>query len=257
MSIENGDKSLIPDWDAELEKLTGQSVDESFARHDEENYEQPAEVLTASGSDEASGGEKTPLITVNYGISIEEEERAFKLFQKLFVTKKNIVKTVLFGLAAAAFAVQIIMGKGDSISWGLMTVCLAFIAVVWITPVRVRKFLMQALEALKDDRYVLRVFDSGFEIETIIPQEDIEIASEIDKAEGDDDDEDIEKRLKPETSKYSFDRLGLKLVETDEMFMIFVGKETYHILPKRALNRELATSFEISFIPKFSEHIKA
>ncbi len=256
MSIENGDNNLIPDWNAELEKLTGQSADESFALPGEENLGQPAEVLIAAEAAKTSVEEKIPLITVNYGISIEEEERAFRLFQKLFVTKKNVVKTILFGLAAAAFAVQIIMGKGDSISWGLMTVCLAFIAVVWITPVRVRKFLMQALEALKDDRYILRVFDSGFEIETIIPQEDIELASEIGRDEGDDD-EDIEKRIKPETSKYSFDRLGLKLVETDEMFMIFVGKETYHILPKRALDDEQATSFEISFIPRFSEHIKA
>ena len=196
------------------------------------------------------------LAEINYDITLDEEDRAFRIFQRLYVFKKNLFRSALFAVVAVMFLIQIAMGKGDNIAWGLMTVCIAFIAVIWITPIRIRKMLLVALETLKDDRYIMRIYDSGFEIETVIPQDDAEIAKAIDDADGeerDETDEETLERLTPPKSEYRFSQEGLRLVENDDMYMIFVSKETFHILPKRALDGDQKSAIEEIFHKKFED----
>lgn len=187
------------------------------------------------------------LAETNYNITLDEEDKAFRIFQRLYVFKKNLFRSALFAIVAAVFAVQIIMGKGDSIAWGLITVCVAFIAVIWITPIRIRKMLLIALETLKDDRYIFRLYNDSFEIETIIPQADTEEKEEQ-------SDEDDDERIQPPPSRYSFSKDGLRLVETSEMYLIFVSKETFHILPKRALSESDRETVEEIFHKKFGDY---
>lgn len=192
---------------------------------------------------------------VEYNITLEEEDRAFRIFQRLYTLKRNIVISALFGIAAASFAVQIIMGKGDNISWGLMAVCIAFMAAVWINQNRIRKMLLTALEVLKDDRYILSVYEKGFEIETVIPQEDVQTAREVND-DDDSGDEEVMSRLKPPISSYRFEQSGLRLVENAEMYLIFVTKETFHVLPKRALTDEQKKAVDEAFDKGFKDKVK-
>ncbi len=192
---------------------------------------------------------------VEYNITLEEEDRAFRIFQRLYTLKRNIVISALFGIAAASFAVQIIMGKGDNISWGLMAVCIAFMAAVWINQNRIRKMLLTALEVLKDDRYILSVYEKGFEIETVIPQEDVQTAREVND-DDDSGDEEVMSRLKPPISSYRFEQSGLRLVENAEMYLIFVTKETFHVLPKRALTDEQKKAVDEAFDKGFEDKVK-
>lgn len=206
-----------------------------------------------------SNSSKEILAEINYDITLDEEDRAFRIFQRLYVFKKNLFRSALFAIVAIIFAVQIIMGKGDGVAWGLMAVSIAFIGVIWITPIRIRKMLLVALETLKDDRYILRLYDSGFEIETVIPQGDAEIAREIDEADGEEYDETEEEtleRLKPPVSEYKFSQEGLRLVENDEMYLIFVSKETFHILPKRALDDSQKVTIGDVFRKRFKDQRK-
>lgn len=189
---------------------------------------------------------------VEYNITLEEEDRAFRIFQRLYTLKRNIVISALFGIAAASFAVQIIMGKGDNISWGLMAVCIAFMAAVWINQNRIRKMLLTALEVLKDDRYILSVYEKGFEIETVIPQEDVQTAREVND-DDDSGDEEVMSRLKPPPSRYTFEQDGIRLVENDELYMVFVTKETFHVLPKRALTEVQKVAVKEIFEKKFKD----
>lgn len=196
------------------------------------------------------------LAEINYDITLDEEDKAFRIFQRLYVFKKNLFRSALFAIVAVMFLIQIAMGKGDNIAWGLMTVCIAFIAVIWITPIRIRKMLLVALETLKDDRYIMRIYDSGFEIETVIPDSDAEIAKAIDDADGEERDETEEEtleRITPPKSEYRFSQEGLRLVENDDMYMIFVSKETFHILPKRALDGDQKSAIEEIFHKKFED----
>lgn len=203
---------------------------------------------------------KKILAQVNYDITLDEEDRAFRIFQRLYVFKKNLFRSALFAIVAIIFAVQIIMGKGDGLAWGLMAVSIAFIGVIWITPIRIRKMLLVALETLKDDRYILRLYDSGFEIETVIPQGDAQIAREIDEADGvgetDETEDETLERLKPPVSEYKFSQEELRLVENDEMYLIFVSKETFHILPKRVLDDSQKATIGDVFRKRFKDQRK-
>lgn len=188
---------------------------------------------------------------IEYDITLEEEDKAFRIFQRLYTLKRNIITSSLFGLVALSFAIQIISGKGDSLAWGLMVVCIAFAAVVWLNQYRIRKMLLTALEVLKDDRYILSIYEKGFEIETIIPQEDVQTAREVN---GDEDgDEEVMGRLKPPPSRYTFEQDGIRLVENDELYMVFVTKETFHVLPKRALTEAQKDTVKEIFEKKFKD----
>lgn len=188
---------------------------------------------------------------IEYDITLEEEDRAFRIFQRLYTLKRNIITSALFGLVALSFAIQIISGKGDSIAWGLMVVCIAFAAVVWLNQYRIRKMLLMALEVLKDDRYILSIYEKGFDIETIIPQEDVQTAREVN---GDEDgDEEVMGRLKPPPSRYTFEQDGIRLVENAELYMVFVTKETFHVLPKRTLTESQKDTIKEIFEKKFKD----
>lgn len=247
MGILLGEEDNTPNWDKEIERLVGEH----------------SEIEEISFKEEKPKEENKPLLELNYDITIDEEDRAFRLFQRLYVFKKNVITTLVFGAVAAIFLFQIITGKSVYLSIGLMSVCLGMIAVTWITPIRVRKMLLVALEALKDDRYIFRLFGKKFEIETIIPQEDEALAKELvaeDKEkgefEGEEEDEDYEGRIKPPKSEYKLPSDDMRIVETDDMFLIFISRETFHVLPKRAMTEENLKVLNESFVNKFEDYLK-
>lgn len=250
MGILLGEEDNTPDWDKEIERIVGKHEDIEEITFEEKKPQELSAVLE-----------------LNYDITLDEEDRAFRLFQRLYVFKRSIINTVLFGIVAAIFLFQIITGKSTYLSFGLLAVSLAMIALAWITPIRVRKMLMVALEALKDDRYIFRLFDRKFEIETIIPQEDEQLARELvreDKEKGefegssdDEDDSEYDGRIKPEKSVYDYPSDDMRIVETDDMFLIFISKETFHIIPKRALSDEDVGVLNESFISKFDNYLNA
>lgn len=247
MGILLGEEDNTPNWDKEIERLIGEHEEIEEITFEEEK---PKE-------------EKKPLLELNYDIKIDEEDRAFRLFQRMYVFKKNVLTTVLFGVVAAILLFNIIINGASALYVILMTVCFAMIALAWITPIRVRKMLLVALEALKDDRYIFRLFDKKFEIETVIPQEDEALAKELvseDKEkgefEGDEEDSDYEGRIKPEKSVYDYPSEDKRIIETDDMFLIFISTEVFHIVPKRALTQEQTEIFVESFVNKFEDYLK-
>lgn len=254
MGILLGEEDNTPNWDKEIERLVSQS-------------EQTEEIKP----DKTEASAESPILELNYNITIDEEDRAFRLFQKLYVFKKNVINTILFGVVAVIFLFQIIADKTSYLSWGLMTVCVAMIAMTWITPIRVRKMLLVALEALKDDRYIFRLFKKEFEIETIIPKEDEALAKELveeDKESGEFDEnrsdykenedeeiDDYDGRIKPEKSVYKYPSEDMRIVEADDMFLIFISKQTFHVIPKRAVSQTDSDILRRHFINKFENYL--
>ena len=170
-----------------------------------------------------------PIVKVeSYNIEISEEEKAFKIFQKKYTLKANIIKTVLFGVVFVLFIEQIVRDPSYAIAWCCAGVCAGMIFFTWYSPVKIRKSLLQALEVLKDDRYVFSLFDDSFMIETILP----------DDSEFKDKDEDgnvIETEpIEPRTVTFSDTRLDC--IETEDMFIFLVKKDTIFVLPKRAMS---------------------
>ena len=108
--------------------------------------------------------EKEPVLSFEYDVKNEEEERAFLAFQKKFVYAHNWKITAAFGVVAVLFIVSIVRNPSGYLNWVLAFICLAIIVLTWYNTRRIRKYLMQALKPLEDDKYVFTLYDDSFNI---------------------------------------------------------------------------------------------
>ena len=226
MSKENNTEKLTLDKQLnELSKQTVEEINESFE-------------------------EVNPNLSVAYDIKNTEEEEAFITFQKKYILKSNILKTVAFGILALLFIYQIINAPDNFASWLCFVVCLAVIFIVWYNPIKIRKTLMQSLKPLEDDRYIFKLYENKFSIETVIPQEEIEEAIK----EG-------EEPVKIPPKVVDFSDTGLSVLEKENMFVIFLKKESIYVLPKRCMTeseiKQLSYVFDLKLGDDFEkEEIK-
>lgn len=183
----------------------------------------------ADATDENAGAvsvklpEGEVLAEVFYDVTIPEEDKGFREFQKKYVRKSAIIKTVVFAAVFAVFFVQMLKDFNETLNWIAMTIAAAAIFMVWYNPVSIRKSLMKALEQIKDDRYIFKLYGDAFTIETIIPDEEFE--------EG-------EERVYPVPRVVKLDSGSFELSELDDMFVIIMKKETIYVLPKRCMKPE-------------------
>ena len=226
MSKENNTEKLTLDKQLnELSKQTVEEINESFE-------------------------EVNPNLSVAYDIKNTEEEEAFITFQKKYILKSNILKTVAFGILALLFIYQIINAPDNFASWLCFVVCLAVIFIVWYNPIKIRKTLMQSLKPLEDDRYIFKLYENKFSIETVIPQEEIDEAIK----EG-------EEPVKIPPKVVDFSDTGLSVLEKENMFVIFLKKESIYVLPKRCMTeseiKQLSYVFDLKLGDDFEkEEIK-
>lgn len=226
MSKENNTEKLTLDKQLnELSKQTVEEINESFE-------------------------EVNPNLSVAYNIKNTEEEEAFITFQKKYILKSNILKTVAFGILALLFIYQIVNAPDNFASWLCFVVCLAVIFIVWYNPIKIRKTLMQSLKPLEDDRYIFKLYENKFSIETVIPQEEIDEAIK----EG-------EEPVKIPPKVVDFSDTGLSVLEKENMFVIFLKKESIYVLPKRCMTeseiKQLSYVFDLKLGDDFEkEEIK-
>ena len=152
-----------------------------------------------------------------FDVSIPEEDDGFRTFQKRYVFKKNVIKSVGFGLLAVGFLVSGIIYPDQVMNFILMAVCLAAIFMIWYNNRHIRQSLMEALKMLEDDTYEFTLYDDSFMIETIIAEDEREEAGEIPPQE------------------FQLDDPLLDTVEKDDKFIIIVRKATIYVLPKRCM----------------------
>lgn len=226
MSKENNtEKSTLDKQLNELSKQTVEEINESFE-------------------------EVNPNLSVAYDIKNTEEEEAFITFQKKYILKSNILKTVAFGILALLFIYQIVNAPDNFASWLCFVVCLAVIFIVWYNPIKIRKTLMQSLKPLEDDRYIFKLYENKFSIETVIPQEEIDEAIK----EG-------EEPVKIPPKVVDFSDAGLSVLEKENMFVVFLKKESIYVLPKRCMTeseiKQLSYVFDLKLSDDFEkEEIK-
>lgn len=179
--------------------------------------------------------EVNPKLSVTYDIKNTEEEEAFITFQKKFIVKSSILKTIAFGILAILFIYQIVKAPDNFASWLCFVVCLAVIFIVWYNPIKIRKTLMESLKPLEDDRYTFKLYESKFSIETVISQEEI-----IEAIKEGEEPPQIPPRI------VSFSDTGLSVLEKENMFVIFLKKESIYVLPKRCMTKDEIK--ELSFV---------
>lgn len=157
------------------------------------------------------------LCSFMFDVSIPEEDDAFRTFQKRYVFKKNVIKSIGFGILGIGFGVSAIIYPDKIMNYILTAICLAAVFLIWYNNRHIRQSLMEALKMLEDDRYVFTLFENSFKIETIIPEDEREEAGEIPAQE------------------FELDDPLLDSLEKDDKFVIIVRQSTIYVLPKRCM----------------------
>ncbi|MCD8328296.1 MAG: YcxB family protein [Ruminococcus sp.] len=178
--------------------------------------------------------EEHAIAIVEYDIKNTEEGEAFTAFQKKYVFKQNILKTVVFALIGIIFAIRIAFQPENAVYWIGLVICLAAIFIFWYNPHRIKKTLMQSLKPLEDDRYIFKLYDYKFSIETVLPEDERY------------DEEGKEIKIPPRVVQ--FDDIGLKIIEKEKMFVLFLKKDTIYVLPKRCME-----DYQIQIVKKTFE----
>ena len=80
---------------------------------------------------------------------------------------------------------------------------------------------MESLKPIEDDRYIFKLYDYKFSIETVLPEDE----------RYDEDGNEI--KIPPRF--VNFDDIGLKVLEKRHMFVLFLKKESIYVLPKRCM----------------------
>lgn len=195
---------------------------------EEETVEEIAENATET---EEKQPEKEPVLSFEYDVKNEEEERAFIAFQRKFVYAHNWKITAAFGIVAALFIVSIVRDPSGYLNWVLAFICLAIIVLTWYNTRRIRKYLMQALKPLEDDKYVFTLYDDSFKIETLPTEEEKQ-----------------EEDFTPVPPRIvDFEDISLNVLENDEMFIIILKKETIYVLAKRVMNEQQQKTLRKTF----------
>lgn len=189
---------------------------------------------------EIENGEKiidiSPDLSFEYNITNEEQGEAFVTFQKKYVYKKNLLKTIGFGILAVGFAVSSWRDPSIAMNYILLGVCLAAIAAIWYNMKKIRTSLLEAMKILEDDRYVFSLYDDSFVIETIITEEEK-------------NSEDF-RPIPPKVVKLGDG--GIDIIEQDNMFIVILAKDIIYVLPKRCMDEKQCEIFRNKLAVYFS-----
>ncbi len=165
------------------------------------------------------------VLSFEYDVKNKEEEEAFITFQKKYVYKSNIIKTVIFGILAVLFLISFIRDPKEYLNPVLMVICLTVIFVVWFNTKKIRSSLMQALKVLENDKYIFTLYDDRFTIETEVDESEFE--------------EDEEIPVIPPRVVY-FKDISLSVIEKLDMFVLILKKDTIYVLPKRCFDENVS-----------------
>lgn len=178
------------------------------------------EIAAAEDIAEIKEKEEEKLCEFQFNVTIPEEDDAFREFQRRYVFKKNVIKSIGFGLLAVGFLVSAILYPKHVMNYILFSISLAAVVLIWYNNRHIRTSLMEALKMLEDDRYIFTLFEDKFRIETIVPEEDREA-------------EDFQE-IPPQ--EFELGDPMLESIEKQDKFVIIVRKQTIYVLPKRCMS---------------------
>lgn len=221
----NEKNELTEDFDINFKKESETETDNSDQITEEDISTEDTEeneVDEENSEEDTPELEKEPVISFEYDVKNEEEEKAFLIFQKKYVYKHNYKVTALFAVVAVLFLISVIKNPGGYLNWVLMFICLFMIFATWFNTVRIRKYLMSALKSLEDDKYRFTLYKDSFKIETVFTEEEMAEEDFV--------------PVKPRV--VNFNDINLNVIETSEMFIIILKKETIYVLSKRVISDE-------------------
>lgn len=176
--------------------------------------------------------EDEALVKKRYSIPYELFGEAFTVFQKKFVFPRNRIMSVLLLILAAGNVLNIMYGKGETIGYVLVLVCIALAFINWYNPRKLKRNLMESVKGIENDVYTLTIYPERIVIGTVLepekekePEEYEEVFGEIPVKE---DIADTEIYLNK----------NVKVIERKNFFMIYIKKSMFYVVPKEPLTQE-------------------
>ena len=176
--------------------------------------------------------EDEALVKKRYSIPYELFGEAFTVFQKKFVFPRNRIMSVLLLILAAGNVLNIMYGKGETIGYVLVLVCIALAFINWYNPRKLKRNLMESVKGIENDVYTLTIYPEKIVIGTVLepekekePEEYEEVFGEIPVKE---DIADTEIYLNK----------NVKVIERKNFFMIYIKKSMFYVVPKEPLTQE-------------------
>ncbi len=172
---------------------------------------------------------KDSICEVIYDITREEEMTSFKMYQKKYSFVGKIIRSIIFLGLTTFFFLNLYKEPNDVKNWALFGISLGFLIFIWIQPIMVRKNLLNAMEAIREDKYKFTLYNDRFSIQTVE-------FGKINEEEILEEDEEVLTPDKVAPLMYEFEQNGIEYIETNSVFIIFIKKYTYYTIPKRCID---------------------
>lgn len=191
--------------------------------------------------------EKLDKFEIKYDNTLPEIETGYRLFQRKYMMKRNIIFTAVYTIAAAVgvdFLVHSFMdgNYANMAGYILLVIGLGMIFSTWARPYYARKKLMKTLESFGDEKYTAKFEDTRIVIDTeILPDEETETVAVTTKGVMTmDQNMEIpeEQKIKHDKTKIELRSNTLDSMETEELFLLFLNRSLIYIFPKRCLTDE-------------------
>lgn len=181
-------------------------------------------------------------IQIKYNNTLSEIETGYKLFQHKYMLKRNIIFSLVYAIAAGIGISFIIRDYTNFPGYILFVIGLGMIFSTWARPYYARKRLIKTLQSFSDEKYSAVFEDTRIVIDTeILPEDQTEtVAITSSGVMTMDQDMEIpeEQEIKHDKTKIELRSNTLDLMETPEMFLLFVNRSLIYIFPKRCLTEE-------------------
>lgn len=176
--------------------------------------------------------EDEALVKKRYSIPYELFGEAFTVFQKKFVFPRNRIMSVLLLILAAGNVLNIMYGKGETIGYVLVLVCIALAFINWYNPRKLKRNLMESVKGIENDVYTLTIYPERIVIGTVLEPEREKETEEYEEVFG----EIPMKEDIADTEIYL--NKNVKVIERKNFFMIYIKKSMFYVVPKETLTQE-------------------
>ena len=176
--------------------------------------------------------EDEALVKKRYSIPYELFGEAFTVFQKKFVFPRNRIMSVLLLILAAGNVLNIMYGKGETIGYVLVLVCIALAFINWYNPRKLKRNLMESVKGIENDVYTLTIYPERIVIGTVLEPEKEKEPDEYEEVFG----EIPVKEDIADTEIYL--NKNVKVIERKNFFMIYIKKSMFYVVPKEPLTQE-------------------
>lgn len=179
---------------------------------------------------------------IKYDNTLSEIETGYKLFQRKYMFKRNLIFSIVYGIAAAVGVDILVHDYTSMAGYILLVIGLGMLFSTWARPYYARKKLLKTLESFDEEKYSAVFSESKIVVDTeILPEEETEIVAVTPQgvmAVGEDVEIPEDKIIKHEKTEIELNANTLDSMETEELFLLFLNRSLIYIFPKRCLSDE-------------------